>query len=66
MELQGDEALSLVPFKTENVKGALVITTKEGRVELKEFEKSWRKLDTSPDGVVWDAYRMIVEFSSNE
>ena len=66
MELQGEEALSLLPIKTEKVKGTLVITTKGGRVVLKEFAENWLELNALPDGVVWDVFRMIGEFSSND
>ena len=38
MELQGDEALSLTPVKAEGKKDTLIVNTKEGRVELKDFQ----------------------------
>ena len=67
LDCQEGEVLSLVPRKTERLGKTLVVTTREGRIELGDFDACWHEVSESAgeDCVIWDIYRIVEEWSSD-
>ena len=68
MEVQEGEVLKLKPLKFETLEQTAILTIKEGRVELINFDSNWQELDSIPDDpdFIWDAEQMCIALGSDD
>jgi hypothetical protein len=67
MDLQEGEVLVLEPTEVVKSTGNVVLTVKEGRLELLDAASNWSEAKRVPDDAIeWDITRIIEAWSSDD